>query len=348
MTRRLIGVLAVGFFVALIGCDDSSPVAPTPPESPAPPAAPIPTNIVLAATPERLPSAGGDAEVLVRVIRRANGSETGVGGVLVKVTGLDGELSAAELTTNDNGDGVVRWTSRTTGTVVARTGTLSSQLTIPVDVAPLPPIPPTTPRPNPSPAPTPIPPSPNPTPQPIAITLTPTPATPTTADTVTWTAVATIPASEGTLRQYEWTFDGAAPIINSQNVMTRTYSTTGAHTASVTVRTTTWANGTANGSVTVNTPPPPALSVTLAADDTEVATGTTVNFTATPANLASGETVVAYQWDLDGNGTFEGTSTTVNTRANPYATAGVYNAKVKILTSSERTAEGTRRVIVTN
>ena len=98
MARRAIGILTVGILVGLIACNDSSPVAPAPPEAPAPPPAPIPTNIMLASSPERLAPAGGDADVVVRVIQRSNGSDAGVPGVLVKLTGLDGDVSAAELT----------------------------------------------------------------------------------------------------------------------------------------------------------------------------------------------------------------------------------------------------------
>jgi hypothetical protein len=95
-------------------------------------------------------------------------------------------------------------------------------------------------------------------------------------------------------------------------------------------------------------PPAPAVAtVTLTASPSTVEVGWTPTFTATPENLAAGETVSFYQWDLDGNGTNEATST-ANTRPFTFQAHGIYTARVHMTTSTGRTATGTARVTVTN
>ena len=348
MTRRVIGVCAVGLLSGLVACSENSPTAPTPPTAPIS-RAPTPTNIVLSATPDALPSAGGSADVRVRVIaRNTPQGDVGVSGVLVKLSSTEGALDAAELTTNDAGEGTVRWSTTKTGTIVARAGVIDANLTIPVAIDVSPPTPPRIP--TPPPAPTPIPPTPEPPPPTdMAVTLTASPSSVTLGQSVTFTATAAPPAGAGVIRHFEWDYGDGVTLTTGESVTTHTYAATGSYRARVTARTTTWANGTGSASVTVSPvppPPPPTLRVTLSADNTTVTEGSTVTFTATPDGFLPGESIIAYQWDLDGNGTFEVTTTT-NTRPHTYATSNLYTAKVKITTSGDRTAEGTRRITVT-
>jgi hypothetical protein len=76
--------------------------------------------------------------------------------------------------------------------------------------------------------------------------------------------------------------------------------------------------------------------------------GLPLTFTLGIDNLNVDETLVAFQWDLDGNGTFESTTTSNVRTSNPYTTAGIFTAKAVATTSSGRTATGTVRVVVTN
>jgi len=333
--------------VILAGCNGIT--YPSSPSTPPASNGPTPTNIVLTATPERLPASGGDATIRIRVIARslANG-DVGVPDTLVKLSSTEGTLNIAEVTTNAAGESEVHWSTTKSGTVIARAAGIDANVTIPVEI-PLPP-PPTPPAPAPVPPPAPplpIPPSPLP-PTDMPVTLAVAPDSVVLGQSVTLTATATPPAGTGTVRGYEWNFGDGQTVTTGGATTTHTYAATGTYTPSVTARTTTWANGTGTATVTVTPVPPPALTASLTADDTDVPAGTTVNFTATAGNLQTGETVVAYQWDLDGNGTFEGTTTTVNTRGHAYPNANIYTAKVKVLTSLDRTAEGTVRVIVTN
>ena len=93
-------------------------------------------------------------------------------------------------------------------------------------------------------------------------------------------------------------------------------------------------------------PAPPGL--TLSSNSGTVAVGSSLMFTAAVSELNAGETVLYYQWDLDGDGDVEKT-TTVNTAASPvYDAHGPLTARVNIATSTGRTASAGRGIVVTN
>lgn len=127
------------------------------------------------------------------------------------------------------------------------------------------------------------------------------------------------------------------------------YPTVGTFLAKVTVT-----GGTAKGvgatTVTVALPPPPvppALTVTLAGNATSVAKGGTLIFSATVGNL-NGDTIVAFQWDLDDTSGFEYTTLTSPRTSAVYATAGLFTATVKVTTLTGRTASATFQYVVTS
>lgn len=88
----------------------------------------------------------------------------------------------------------------------------------------------------------------------------------------------------------------------------------------------------------------PGLEVFLAASPEQAIEGQTVTFTATARGL-SNENVSSYQWDFDGDGTSDATSS-VPTSATSYATHGVKPARVTIRTTAGRSASGTRSVTI--
>jgi hypothetical protein len=95
-------------------------------------------------------------------------------------------------------------------------------------------------------------------------------------------------------------------------------------------------------------PPAPVMpTVQLTGTPGAVGFGGGITFTATASSL-NGETVIAYQWDLDSTIGLEGTTTGPTRTGGPYTTAGVYVATVKITTSLGRTATGTCNYTVTN
>jgi hypothetical protein len=94
--------------------------------------------------------------------------------------------------------------------------------------------------------------------------------------------------------------------------------------------------------------PTPALSLVIDASPLQVAAGTATTLSASVSNLRAGESVTAYQWDYEGAGkgtTFDETSV-ANARAHVYATDGIRNPIVLVLTSAGRSVTGTGRVIV--
>jgi hypothetical protein len=95
-------------------------------------------------------------------------------------------------------------------------------------------------------------------------------------------------------------------------------------------------------------PQPPALTVKLTSSVGSVATaGGTITFSAAVTNL-NGETITAFQWDVDDTAGFEGTSTLPSRVGGPYTTAGLFTATVKVTTSTGRSATGTVSYVVTN
>lgn len=96
-------------------------------------------------------------------------------------------------------------------------------------------------------------------------------------------------------------------------------------------------------------PPPPAPAVvTLTSDFPSVAVGSTLTFTAVASALHAGETVTSYQWDLNGDGTNEFTSTVATHVSGAYPTAGLFTAHVLMTTSEGRKASASVGFIVTN
>ena len=87
------------------------------------------------------------------------------------------------------------------------------------------------------------------------------------------------------------------------------------------------------------TPPPPPGAplppiVNLTESTSSVTIGQTITFTATITRLRPGETVTAYEWDLNGDAVYELTTTSPVTTSAPYTTPGVFVAKVVARTTA--------------
>jgi hypothetical protein len=95
-------------------------------------------------------------------------------------------------------------------------------------------------------------------------------------------------------------------------------------------------------------PPVPFLTASLAASAGSVPVGGTLTFTATVANLQAGETVTSYEWDLDGNLSFEFTTVSSPKTSAPYAVPGLFKATIVVTTSTGRRASGQVSFVVTN
>jgi hypothetical protein len=91
--------------------------------------------------------------------------------------------------------------------------------------------------------------------------------------------------------------------------------------------------------------PAPSLSVSVSATPSQVAVGGTSTLSATVSNLRAGETVIAYQWDWEGDKTVDDTGIDAS-RAHVFPTDGIIAPTVHVLTSSGRSATGSGQVIV--
>jgi hypothetical protein len=138
---------------------------------------------------------------------------------------------------------------------------------------------------------------------PPSVSANATPSAVEPGDTVALTADATDP--DGEVVRYAWDLDGDGTTEATGATVEHAYGTSGDRTVRVTVTDDDGATATATVPVVVNRPPRADLSH---APD-RPATGQTVTLSAEGATDPDGE-VVRYDWDLDGDGTYERTTTT--------------------------------------
>ena len=136
-------------------------------------------------------------------------------------------------------------------------------------------------------------------------TIAVAPAAPADRPGVTFTATATADAGQA-ITDYAWTVDGAAgPSGATTTSITRTFTTPGSHTVTVTVTESTASvptvdttSGPISQTVTVNTLPTVRFSWT----PLHPIPGAGVTFTS--QSFDTGGTIVNYSWDLNGDGVF--------------------------------------------
>lgn len=91
--------------------------------------------------------------------------------------------------------------------------------------------------------------------------------------------------------------------------------------------------------------PQPAITVSLVATPPRVPVGGTSILSATVSNLGAGETVIAYQWDWEGDQKIDDTGI-ASSREHPFPIDGIITPTVRVLTSSGRSATGSGQVVV--
>jgi YD repeat-containing protein len=177
----------------------------------------------------------------------------------------------------------------------------------------------------------------------FTLKATPNPATP--GQSVEIDATAT--DSDGTIAKYEFDLDGNGTFEKDNGTTPKT-------TATFTVTTTVGARVTDNEggqtvkTVTVTLPPlnqAPTASFLVAPNPAK--TNVDVGFSAAASKDPDG-TITKYEWDFDGNGTFE-----VNNAGNPliahkFPTAGVFKVALRVTDNAGATATTTVDVIVTS
>jgi PKD repeat protein len=172
--------------------------------------------------------------------------------------------------------------------------------------------------------------------------FTSSPAAPAPGQAVTFDASGSAD-TDGTIAKYEWDLDGDGSYETNTGTTptaTRTYAAAGSVTVGLRVTDNLGATDAVTHVVTVNAPPTAAFT----SSPVPALTGSTTTFNASTSSDTDGS-IVKYEWDLDGNGTF-GTTTTTPSVTKTYTTAGVVNVRLRVTDDKGATATLTRATSV--
>jgi YD repeat-containing protein len=150
---------------------------------------------------------------------------------------------------------------------------------------------------------------------------------------------------DGTIAKYEWDLDGNGTYetnTGSTPATTTSYATEGTRQAGLRVTDNSGAIGTATRAVSIQHNAPQA-SFTVTPNP--VAANAQVNFNASASSAPEGA-VVKYEWDLDGNGSYETNTGSTPTAASSYPSAGDYKVGLRVSDGTGATATASRVVTV--
>ncbi len=174
---------------------------------------------------------------------------------------------------------------------------------------------------------------------------------------VTFDASATTDPEGKGIARYEWDYDSNGTFdadTGSNPKATHAFPSAGTFTVTLRVTDNPSAEGafervnTVTGQVVVNQPPankPPAVSFTETPNPAKV--DQRVTFDASATKDQDGGTITKFEWDLDGNGSFETNSGTNPRVERSYSKAGTYNVKLRATDNGGGSAELTRALKVT-
>jgi PKD repeat protein len=177
-----------------------------------------------------------------------------------------------------------------------------------------------------------------------SFTATPNPAA--TGATVSFNGSAS-KDNDGTIAKYEWDLDGNGSYETSTGATattTRTFPTAAALTIGLRVTDNEGATGTTTRALTVQNRAPTA---SFTATPSTAPSGTLVAFNGSASTDPDG-TVAKYEWDLDGNGSYETNSGATATTNTTYATPGNRTVGLRVTDNEGSTATTTRTVTVQN
>ncbi len=151
---------------------------------------------------------------------------------------------------------------------------------------------------------------------------------------------------DGTIAKYEWDLDGNGTYETSTGTtptVNKTYSASGEYTIGLRVTDNNGATATTTRALTIQNRAPAA---SFTASPNPVATGTQVTFNGAGSTDPDG-TIAKYEWDLDGNGTYETVGTTATT-TKAYAAPATLTIGLRVTDNGGATATTTRTLTVQN
>jgi YD repeat-containing protein len=179
------------------------------------------------------------------------------------------------------------------------------------------------------------------TPPTASFTVSPSPAA--VNQTVTFNATASSTPS-GTLTKFEWDLDGNGSYetdTGTTRTTTKAYTAAGTVTVGLRITDSRGLIATTTRSLTVNGPPTASFTVS----PTTAQTRQTVTFNGSGSTTPSG-TITRYEWDLDGNGTYETNTNATATTTKVYDTESTITVGLRVTASTGLTATTTRPVTV--
>ncbi len=177
-----------------------------------------------------------------------------------------------------------------------------------------------------------------------SFTASPNPAS--VGATVTFDATAS-KDSDGTIVKYEWDLNGDGSYetdTGTTPAISGSYGTVGERTIGLRVTDSDGATTVATKALVIQNAAPTA---SFTATPETAPTGTTVNFNAAASSDPDG-TIAKYEWDLDGNGSFETSTGTTPTAATTYATPGARTVGLRVTDNGGAAAATTRSVTAQN
>ncbi|HEX5922836.1 MAG TPA: PKD domain-containing protein [Baekduia sp.] len=152
---------------------------------------------------------------------------------------------------------------------------------------------------------------------------------------------------DGTIAKYEWDLDGNGTFeTDTGTTATTTHTYTSATATDVKARVTDNEGATDTQTHTLsfgNQVPTASFTATPAS----APTGQAIAFDATASSDPDG-TIAKYEWDLDGNGSYETDTGLTKTTSRTYATSGTVTVGLRVTDNQSATATQTRTVTVTN
>ncbi len=152
---------------------------------------------------------------------------------------------------------------------------------------------------------------------------------------------------DGTIAKYEWDFDGNGSYETDAGTTATTskaLTTVGAITIGLRVTDSNGASATTTRTVTITNAPPTA---SFTANPNPAPTGTSVAYDASGSKDIDG-TIGKYEWDLDGNGTYETNTGTTASASSSYATVGSRTIRLRVTDNLGVTATSSVSVSITN